>query len=53
MERGGGSGKSGPAWKVWPGWAKIKGEFYNRFDFLNFNGFQILVRLWQFVQGDS
>jgi hypothetical protein len=30
MERGGGPGKIGPSHNVW---AKIKGEFYNRFDF--------------------
>jgi hypothetical protein len=33
MERGGGPGKSGPARNVWASWVKIKGEFYNRFDF--------------------
>jgi hypothetical protein len=27
MEGGGGPRKSGPMWKVWAGWAKIKGEF--------------------------
>jgi hypothetical protein len=29
-----GLGKSGPARKVWASWAKIQGEFYNRFVFL-------------------
>jgi hypothetical protein len=52
MERSGGLGKSGLVRKVWAGWAKIQGEFYNRFVFFNFKGFLILASLWKFLQGD-
>jgi hypothetical protein len=33
-------------------WGKIKGDFYNIFDFFNVNGFRILSRLWKFGQED-
>jgi hypothetical protein len=33
-------------------WGKIKGDFYNIFDFFNVNGFRILSRFWKFGQED-
>jgi hypothetical protein len=46
QERVGRHGRSGPARPKW------KESFKTDLIFLNFNGFQILARLWKFVQGD-